>query len=70
MSFDPYAYDRPAAATQPPPLAADDLLAVPEEAQRVLWRGLMHAIEGTLGLWERTPPARRSMPNERAQAKS
>jgi hypothetical protein len=62
MSFDPYALDVSTAARRPTtrPAGADDLLAVPQEAQRILSRALMRAIEGALDLWERTPAGHRA----------
>lgn len=75
MLFDPYAYDLttsagpsplPGAGLQAPAAAgaslADALLEVPQEAQDVLWQGLVQAVDGALDLWDRTPPARRSAP--------
>jgi hypothetical protein len=66
MSFDPYAYDLAQVATRPAlagvTLAEQTLLAVPEEARRLLRRGLLEAIAGPLDLWERTPAGRPRQP--------
>jgi hypothetical protein len=59
MPFDPYAYDlRRSAAAPALPAAGGAAVALPPlspDALQTLWHGLMHAVEGTLALWERTP---------------
>ncbi|HEY7358574.1 MAG TPA: hypothetical protein VH590_18965 [Ktedonobacterales bacterium] len=62
MLFDPYAYDlarsaRPAAPSSGAGAALIEaaLLAVPQEARQMLWRGLREAASGALDVWERTP---------------
>ena len=66
MPFDPYAFDLSHAAKQRAARAAinldDELLSVPEEAQRSIYRALMQAIEEALDLEERTPTGHHSQP--------
>ena len=60
MLFDPYTYDLTLSSAQPPALGVDALLAVPEAARDVLWKGLTDAVDGALDLWERLPSGHRA----------